>query len=198
MEIYNSFQTSVKKALDEIDPNWPKYNGLIVCGTHSPENVEELIGKIKQARDSNLPFLGICAGFQIMALEYARNGLGIKDATSEEFSKKGTFIVYKLPKLRVGIKKVRWQGKITEESHWHNYAIKPEYFEEWFLISGGNHSSFLSNPYDYDGYEGIVEIARLKENKFFVGVQFHPEYQSSKEKPHPLLLEFLKYAKMAM
>ena len=42
MEIYNSFQTSVKKALDEIDSDWPKYKGLIICGTHSPKNVEEL------------------------------------------------------------------------------------------------------------------------------------------------------------
>ena len=86
MQIYNSFQTSVKKALDEIDINWPRYRGLIICGTHRPKNVEFLINKIKKTRETGLPFLGICFGHQLAAVEYARNVLGAINATSEEFS----------------------------------------------------------------------------------------------------------------
>lgn len=153
MEIYNSFQTSVKKALDEIDINWPKYRGLIICGTHNPEDTERLIDKIKIARELNLPYLGICFGHQIAAIEYARNVLGIKDATSEEFGE-GTFVVKKRQDLKVGLH--------DGESYWNNYEVV---LDKW------------ENP-----------------ENFFTS-QFHPEYESSIDKPHPLLVKFIDYAK---
>lgn len=156
MEIYNSFQTSVKKALDEIDPNWPKYRGLIICGTHSPHDTEKMINRIKEARENGEPALLICAGHQLGAIEYARNILGIKDATSEEFGE-GTFVVKKRKDLKVGL----YDG----ESYWNNYEVV------------------------LDGWE--------KPENFFTS-QFHPEYESSIDKHHPLLVEFIKYAKMAM
>lgn len=154
MEVLNDddFSTSVRKSLDEIDENWRQYEGLLICGTHTPHDVEEMIAKISMARKTGLPTLGICFGHQLMAIEYARNVLGIKDATSEEFGT-GTFVVKKLPKLNVGLK--------HGESYWNNYevAIKIEYPPNFF------------------------------------SVQFHPEYQSSKDNPHPLLKEFLKICK---
>src|SRR3990167_1004682 len=85
MEILNDFSTSVIRALSEIDKDWESYDGLVVCGTHSPHDVEMMIDKIRQARESRRPFLGICFGHQLAAIEYARNVLGIKDATSQEF-----------------------------------------------------------------------------------------------------------------
>src|SRR3990167_9831376 len=130
MELLNDFQTSVRKAFNEIDPAWESYDGLVVCGTHNPRNVEGMIEKIRYARENYRQFLGICFGHQIAFIEYCRNVLGIKDATSEEFGK-GTFVVKKLPKLKVGIHQV--DGSM--ESFWNNYEIdenikwyKPKHF----------------------------------------------------------------------
>ncbi len=118
VEILNDFSISVKKALKEIDPNYENYKGLVICGTHLPHDVEVMIDKIRQARETGLPFYGECFGHQLSAIEYARNVLGIKDATSGEFGQ-GTFVVKKLPKLNVGIKKVGDRY----ESFWNNYEV---------------------------------------------------------------------------
>lgn len=161
MLILSDFQTSVRKALTEIDPKWESYPGLIICGTHDPKvnEVENLINEIKAVREQNLPFLGICYGHQLAAIEYARNVLGIKDATSEEFGIPGTFVVKKLPKINVGLK--------DGESNWNHYEVTPEILHEW-----------------------------QKGRKFF-SCQFHPEYQSSIDKPHWLLVEFLRICRTA-
>lgn len=158
MLILNDFNTSVQKALSEIDHRWCEYDGLIVCGTHTPLNVESMIDAIKVAREERKPFLGICFGYQLAAIEYARNVLGIKDATSEEFGE-GTFVVKKRPELKVGLH--------DGETWWSNYDVTDEIKEKW----------------------------RTGDN-FFV-VPYHPEYQSSKDKPHHLLVTFINYAKMA-
>jgi CTP synthase len=170
MEIVNDFSTSVHKALSEIDSHYMNYDGLIVCGTHTPNNVEETISKIKLARETHRPFLGICFGLQLMAIEYARNVLNIEDATSEEFGT-GTPIVSKMPELRVGIFPV--DGK--QESHWHNYKVNPIYIHQF----EGYNITFTGD---------IVEEMSFKN---MIGVQYHPEYQSSKDKPHPLLSAFV-------
>lgn len=114
MQILNDFDTTVRRALTEIDPKWEQYDGLVVCGTHSPHDVEMMIDRIWQARESGLPFLGICFGHQLTAIEYARNVMGIKDATSEEFGT-GTFVVRKLPQINVGLH--------DGESYWNNYEV---------------------------------------------------------------------------
>lgn len=154
MLVLNDFNTSVEKALSEIDPKWRDYDGLIVCGTHTPLNIESMIEAIKVAREEGKPFLGICFGHQLAAIEYARNVLGIPDATSEEFDVDGTLIVVKRPELKVGLH--------DGESYWNNYEVDPEFLEEW-----------------------------IKDDNFFT-VQFHPEYQSAKGAPHPLLVKFLE------
>jgi CTP synthase (UTP-ammonia lyase) len=156
MRVLSDFDTSVRRSLTEIDKNWEKYPGLIICGTHSPKNVEAQIVEIQKAREAKLPFLGVCHGHQLAAIEYARHVLGIPDACSEEWGD-GTFIVVKLQELKVGL----YGG----ESYWNRFEVK----------------------------DGFNEIWRKPES--FFTAQYHPEYQSSKERPHPLLLEFLKYAK---
>lgn len=154
MQIVNDFQTSVSKALSEIDQDWRKYNGLIICGTHNPQNTEELINMVEEARLSSKPALLICFGYQIGAIEYARNVLGIKDATSEEFGV-GTFVVKKRPEP--------WIGLIEDESWWSYYEV-------------------------------VIDWP-IPEN--FIAVPYHPEYQSSKYDPHPLLVEFINKSKKA-
>lgn len=202
MEILNDFSTSVEKALSEIDPNWKNYEGLIVCGTHSPKNVEDIIEKIKNARENNIPFLGICAGMQFMAIELARNLYGIKDATSEEFGK-GTFVVRKMPKLRVGVEMTGYYvgGKHYQEleSHWHNYEVtNTSIFKD---ADSSEKVPAINSGVRFNGFSGgfgkpfIIEQIHLAGDNFFEGYQFHPEYQSSIDNPHPILVKFLEYAK---
>lgn len=153
MQVLNDFTTSVSKALGEIDPKWRDYDGLVVCGSHTPHNVEIIIDEIQKFREAGKPVLGICHGYQLAAIEYARNVLGIKDATSEEFGTEGTFVVKKRPEMLVGLH----EG----ESWWSRYDVDKDFLKNW-------------------------DVPRN-----FVVVPFHPEYQSSKEKPHPVLLRFL-------
>ena len=174
MEILNDFDTSVRKAFSEIDPDWEMYDGLVVAGTHNPHDISNTLEKIRLARETSRPFLGICMGLQLMAIEYARNVLEIKDATSEEFGK-GTCVVVKMPELRVGIFKV----ENRMESHWHNFKVNNEFIE------------------DFEGY-GVTmtdEILEELSHRNMVGVQYHPEYQSSKKNPHPLLKLFIEQCK---
>ena len=160
MQVLNNFKTSVEKALTEIDPKWESYNGLIICGTHTPHDTEYMIDRIRMAREKKIPSLFICAGHQLCAIEYARNVLGIEDATSEEFGK-GTFVV---KKRKEGLK----VGLIDGESWWNNYEV------DYLLLNGFERDK---PPY-------------------FVTCQFHPEYQSSADKPHYLLVKFLNLCKL--
>src|SRR3990167_8294458 len=101
MEILNDFSTSVAKALEEIDSHYLDYPGIVICGTHTPHDTEELIATITKCRITKTPYLGICFGHQLCAIEWARHN-GIPDATSEEFGE-GTFVVKKLQELKVGL-----------------------------------------------------------------------------------------------
>src|SRR3990167_335009 len=149
MVILGEFQTSMRKALSEIYEDWEQLTGLVVCGSHHVDDAENIIKSIKIARQNDIPALLICFGHQLGAVEYARNVLGIKDATSEEISSEGTLVVKKLPQLNVGLK----EG----ESYWNNFEV----VIDW------------NKPDNFRTY------------------QFHPEYQSSIDRPHPALVEFL-------
>lgn len=159
MKVLNDFNTTVQKALSEIDPKWRTYEGLIVCGTHTPVNVEHMIREIQEARENKTPFLGICFGYQLSWIEYCRNIIGIKDATSSEFSKTGTFVVKKRKELKVGLH--------DGETWWSNYYCDTSFDNSWTHQKG------------------------------FFAVPFHPEYQSTKGRPHSVLVDFLSYAKNA-
>lgn len=165
MKILNDFNTSVERALSEIDSHYKDLEGLIICGTHSPdpEKIVSMLQAIKEARENNIPTLGICFGIQLMAIEYAKNVWGVRDATSEEFGE-GTFIVKKLPELRVGL-----HGK---ESWWNNYAIDRQYLT-------GFKVKYIDDI-----------VAEIRDGNR-IGVQYHPEYQSSMNQAHPILIEFI-------
>lgn len=182
----NDFHTTVEKALNEIDPSWDDYMGLLVVGTHEPVNVEPKIRAIREARNSNKPFLGICMGMQLMMIEYARNVLCWTDANSTEIDFNTDHpVIEQMAKLRVGIKEVEWQGITSRESHWHNYKFNSAYRE------------YFSPAFDMSYTDGILEIAQLKDHPFFMGVQFHPEYGSRLNNPHPILIEFLNSCRNA-
>lgn len=176
------FFTSIEKSLEEIDSNWKSYKGVLAVGTHSPVGIEEKIWKIKESRENNIPFLGICFGMQLAVIEYCRNVIGILDATSQEFGYKGEFVVNKLPNLRVGIFPVKhFDNTETYESHWHN-----------FFVGEGVSQLMAINGVKVSFTEGILETFKLMDHPFFVGIQWHPEYQSSRKSPHKLLKEFME------
>lgn len=151
------FTTSLRRALAEIHHRYEDLPGLVIAGSHTPSNVGEKLEAIRMARESRVPFLGICFGHQLAAIEYARNVLGIEDATSEEFGS-GTYVVRKrMDGLNVGM---GGDG----ESYWNNYE---------------------------------VDLPQWKKPKWFFTSQFHPEYESRKGKPHPLLVQFIQACKNA-
>mgnify|MGYP001581699917 CR=1 FL=1 len=156
----NSLDTTLIKALNEIDENWREYKGLICCGSWPGQDdnafYEKNVYELKKAKGRGIPYLGICLGMQmIIKMEGGK--------------------LEKLEENRVGIKEViGWWG-ITNESHWHRFAGRED-------IRG----------YQIVKTDGIIEAMRLEYHPFFVGTQFHPEYQSSKDKPHPILKEFLE------
>uniref|UniRef100_A0A6H1ZDS1 CTP synthase (glutamine hydrolyzing) n=1 Tax=viral metagenome TaxID=1070528 RepID=A0A6H1ZDS1_9ZZZZ len=175
----NDFYTSLERSLEEIDPKWRKYPGLIICGSHDLSGAEEKIEQIENARINSLPCLGICLGMQLMAVEYARNIIGLANADTQEsdINTKEPIII-KMNKLRVGIKMVGG----SYENHWHNYKFNNDYlatFKDWkFTIE-----------------DGIVEEMWLRDAPWHMGIQYHPEYGSSAKNQHQVLKWFISTCK---
>ena len=191
-------EENVKSVFRDID-------GIIVPGGFGNRGIEGMIVTAKYARENNIPFLGICLGMQIAVIEFARNVCDLKDANSGEFdeystnkvidfmpgqndeiNKGGTLRLGSYPcKIRKGTVLEEWYGKgLINERHRHRYEFNNEYkdlFESKGLVIGG------TSP---DGF--IVETVELPNLKYFVGVQFHPEFKSRPNKPHPLFLGLIK------
>ena len=191
-------EENVKSVFRDID-------GIIVPGGFGNRGIEGMIVTAKYARENNIPFLGICLGMQIAVIEFARNVCNLKDANSGEFdeystnkvidfmpgqndeiNKGGTLRLGSYPcKIRKGTVLEQWYGKdLINERHRHRYEFNNEYkdlFESKGLVIGG------TSP---DGF--IVETIELPNLKYFVGVQFHPEFKSRPNKPHPLFLGLIK------
>lgn len=180
--------------------------GIILPGGFGMRGIEGMIRTCRYARENQLPYFGICLGMQILVIEYARNVLGLKDANSREFCEKGEHCVIDLMKGQKGVKKggtmrlgkypclikpstlmhKAYSSALIEERHRHRYEFNNEYrkqMEEAGLIISGTSPDNL-----------LVEAAEIAptENPFFVGVQFHPEFKSRPNKPHPLFIEFVK------
>lgn len=137
MQILGDFTTTVRRALSEIEPDFESLPGLVVAGSHSPQNhdIENIIGHIREARENGVPALLICFGHQLGAIEHARNVLGIRDATSEEFGQ-GTCVVKKRPCLKVGLH----EG----ETWWSNYEIVIDYRPPAHFVSVAYHPEYQS------------------------------------------------------
>ncbi|MDR0739131.1 MAG: CTP synthase [Oscillospiraceae bacterium] len=182
-------------------------DGIIVPGGFGDRGIEGKITVIEYARRNNIPFLGICLGMQVAAIEFARNVLNIRDANSREFSenceacvidlmmeqhnklqKGGTMRLGAYPcKILQNTKLIKTYGKsLVSERHRHRYEFNNKFraeFEEAGVVFSG------VSP---DGL--LVEALEIPENDFFVGVQFHPEFKSRPNRTHPLFFEFIKRA----
>ncbi len=158
-------------------------------------------------RENNIPFLGICLGMQCAVIEYARNVLGWKDAHTTEIiedcarpvinimedqktvtDKGGTMRLgsYKCELLDGTKISEAYNEEVINERHRHRFEFNNAYLEDFEangMIATGK------NPEN-----GLVEVVEIPEHPWFVGAQFHPEYKSTVEKPHPLFLAFVKAA----
>lgn len=181
-------------------------NGIILPGGFGMRGIEGMINACQYARENSLPYFGICLGMQILVIEYARNVLGLKDANSKEFNenskncvidlmenqknvkKGGTMRLGKYPcKIKEGTNMFKaYKSELIEERHRHRYEFNNDYREQMekqgLTISGISPDNLLVEA---------VEIP-FKNGVFFTGVQFHPEFKSRPNKPHPLFVEFVK------
>ena len=179
-------------------------DGILVPGGFGSRGIEGMILACRYAREKNVPYFGICLGMQIAVIEYARNAAGLPDADSGEFNeacahkvidfmpgqsdeidKGGTLRLGAYPcVIREGTTMARCYGKTEiSERHRHRYEFNNDY--RGALTSAGLTLSGLSP----DGT--LVETIELSDRDFYVGVQFHPEFKSRPNKPHPLFLGFV-------
>lgn len=181
-------------------------DGILVPGGFGERGTEGKIKAIQYARESKVPFLGICLGMQLAMIEYARNVAGIKDATSMEFKDKGDFIVHYMEgqsremskggSMRLGaydckLKKGSLAYKIYKkdhisERHRHRLEVNNTYLEKLesvgMIVSGENEKL------------NLVEVIELKDHPYFVACQYHPEFKSRPFSPHPLFKTFIEAA----
>ena len=180
--------------------------GILVPGGFGDRGIEGMITACKYAREHHLPYFGICLGMQICVIEYARHVLGFTDANSREFNEKSTHLVIDLMpdqhgvikggtmrlgaypcKVKSGTTMYACYGEdLIKERHRHRYEFNNEYkeaFEQGGLTLSGTSPS---------GH--IVETVELSDRDFYVGVQFHPEFKSRPNKPHPLFVKFVSAA----
>ncbi len=183
-------------------------DGLLVAPGFGLRGIEGKIVAIQYARETGMPFFGICLGMQMAVIEYARNVLNIKDAHSTEMDANTANPVIDMMEEQKKITKLggtmrlgaypceliegslahRIYGKTTiSERHRHRWEFNSKYIDQ-FKEAGMSLSGI--NP-----ETGLVEIIELPEHPFFLGVQFHPELKSTVESPAPLFVDFIRAAK---
>jgi CTP synthase len=187
---------------EDIAPFFEDVDGILVPGGFGTRGIEGNINGIKFAREHNIPYLGLCLGFQLATIEFTRDVVGYKDATSSEFSAMGTHVIDILPEqkdvknlggtMRLGEHK-SWVKDNTmahrlygmtkiSERHRHRYEVNPDLIDEI-----ESHGLIFSAKND-----NRMEILELPANKFFFGTQFHPEFKSRPERPSPPFLGFVQ------
>lgn len=179
--------------------------GILVAPGFGHRGMDGKILAVKYARENNVPFFGICLGMQVAVIEFARNVLGFEKANSSEMDEKTPFPVIDIMEeqknvlekggtMRLGAYPCRlvkntkaynaYGQEMVEERHRHRYEFNDKYLED-YLKAG-------MVPTGINPETNLVEIVEIPTHKWFVGVQFHPEYSSTVIKPHPLFIDFIK------
>jgi len=178
--------------------------GVLIPGGFGGRGIEGKINAARYAREHKIPFLGLCLGMQVATIEFARNVCGIGNANSTEFDKNTPEPVISLLEEQRGVHNKgasmrlgTWPTKIVQgtlaekiygdtevtERHRHRYEFNMMYRDRMdtkgFVISG-------TSP---DGT--LAELIELRDHPYFVGCQYHPEFQSKPNKPHPLFKSFI-------
>ncbi len=179
--------------------------GVMVAPGFGERGMEGKIQAVRYARENSIPFFGICLGMQCAVIEFARNVLGYKDANSAEINPGSKHHVVDIMEnqknisnlggtMRLGgyqckikegtlASKIYGQAEITER-HRHRFELNNEYLPE--LEAAGMMATGVNEQ------TNLVEIVEIPSHPFFIATQFHPEFQSSVLKPHPLFMAFVK------
>jgi len=206
---------SEKLKISEIKNKLKNVSGILIPGGFGKRGTEGKIEAIRYARQNKIPFLGICFGMQMAIIEFARNKLNIKNATSTEFGPGGLPIIGLINEwnkdgkiikgtdknlggtMRLGLYEARlkentliqkiYKSNSIKERHRHRYEVNISYKLE-----------FERNGMIFSGLSPdnkLPEIIELKNHPWFVGVQFHPEFKSRPLAPHPLFSSFINASK---
>ena len=192
-------------SIENVSEKLAGLDGILVAPGFGERGIEGKIEAIRYVRENNIPFLGICLGMQCAVIEFGRNVLGYNSAHSTEMNPDTKYPVIDLMEEQKKIKglggtmrlgkypcKIEKNSKTYEiyqttnisERHRHRYEFNNEYlkkYEEAGMKGVGINPS-----------ENLVEIMELKNHPWFIGVQFHPEYQSTVAKPHSLFVDFVR------
>lgn len=199
---------SEKMNADNVEQMLSGLSGIIVAPGFGHRGVEGKVLAVRYAREKNVPFLGICLGMQMAVIEFARNVLHLEGADSTEMNEKTEFPVIDLMEEQKGITekggtmrlgaylcrildktsnlfKAYGQTEINER-HRHRYEFNNHYLDD-FKKAG-------MKPVGINPDTNLVEVVEIPDHKWFVGVQYHPEYSSTVLSPHPLFVAFVKAA----
>ncbi len=190
-----------------IEDYFSDVNGILVAPGFGDRGIDGKIFAARHARENNIPFFGICLGLQCAIIEFARNVIGLEEAHSTEMYLKTPDPVIDLMEeqkgvtikggtMRLGIYPCEIKSGTRAHSiygreevferHRHRYEINNIYLDQFaekgFIHSGINLES------------GLVEIMEIPEHRWYMGVQFHPEYRSTVLNPHPLFIDFVRAA----
>ena len=194
-------ETVTKDSEEEI---FSDVDGILVPGGFGYRGVEGKIEAVRWARVNNIPFLGICLGMQVAVIEFARNVIGLKEANSSEFLPEGKESVIDIMPDQRGVRKggtmrlgaypcktkessllrKLYGEEMISERHRHRYEFNNDFrtlFEKFGMVLSG------TSPDDK-----LVEAVEIPSHPFFIAVQFHPEFKSRPQRPHPCFSGLLK------
>jgi len=188
-------------------PQLEGVDGVVVPGGFGVRGIEGKIQAARFSREAGIPFLGLCLGLQCAVIEFARSKLGLADANSAEFDPTSTHPVIDLMDsqqevedlggtMRLGLYAARlvegshsrrlYGEELVYERHRHRYEVNNRYRND--LEEAGMMLAGLSPD------QQLVEIIELPDHPFFVASQFHPEFKSRPDDPHPLFRGFMEAA----
>ena len=188
----------------DLDKILGKLSGIVIPGGFGPRGIDGMVKCANYARTKNIPYLGLCLGMQIMVIEFARNVLNLQDANSSEFDQKSDNLVIdflpgqiKLKETGASMRLGNYPCLIKKDSKVFNYYQKDEITERH------RHRYEVNNIYierlEKEGLVPIgtspdgnlVEIMEVANHPFMIGSQFHPEFLSRPDRPHPLFHGFV-------
>jgi CTP synthase len=208
LEILWIASDDLKRPSDDLQPadlgeRLGKLDGVLIPGGFGVRGIEGKIEAIRFARENAIPFLGICLGLQCAVIEFARNVAGLKEANTSEFDPATPYPVIDIiagqdlralgGTMRLGaypcrlasgsVAEAAYGGELVFERHRHRYEVNPRFrrrLEDAGLVCSGESPD-----------RTLVEIIELEDHPWFVAGQFHPEFRSRPDRPHPLFRDFV-------
>lgn len=183
-------------------------DGVVVPGGFGYRGIEGKILAGRYSRENKVPYLGLCLGMQTMCIEFARNVIGLEDANSSEFEVTSDNYVIDMMleqrgitdlggTMRLGVYPCQLQPGTHAAAAYNNTPEVQERHRHRFEFNNDYRSAFEEHGMSFSGISPdgkLVEIAEIADHPFMVGSQFHPEFLSRPNAPHPLFLEFIKQA----